>query len=138
MATTLLFDAPSPRGTNYAGLYLTKGGTLVDRRGRSWGASQMRRMALDAAMTSSVPKKPHNPLATGARNDFDSALKELCDALGLETEEVAGQVGDIIDEHERKQIQEYAASLGGISTRMLADRATTPGCMPRGCARPKR
>jgi hypothetical protein len=109
MAT--MFSCPSPRGTNRAGLFLNSRGELMDRKGNYWGRSQI--MALDAAMASSVPKKPHNPLASGARNDFDSALKELCGALGLETEEVAGQVGDIIDEHERKQIQEYAASLGG-------------------------
>jgi hypothetical protein len=108
---TTMFLCPSPKGTNNAKLFLNSRGELLDRRGNYWGRSQI--MAMDAAMASSVPKKPHNPLASGARNDFDSALKELCGALGLETEEVAGQVGDIIDKHERKQIQEYAQSLGG-------------------------
>lgn len=110
------FACPSPRGTNGAGLYLTKAGHLVDKHGRNWGRSAMKRMAQDAAMpeASSGPRKPPmNPLASTARSDVNSALKRLCDALGLSHERIAEQVGDILKEHEREAIQEYARSLGG-------------------------
>ena len=30
----MLFNAPSPKGTNHAGLFLTRAGHLVDRHGR--------------------------------------------------------------------------------------------------------
>jgi hypothetical protein len=111
---TATFNAPSPKGTNNAGLFLTRAGHLVDRWGNNWGRSSMR-MAHDAALASPMsagPKRPQNPLAAGARGDVDSSLKRLCDALGLEHEEVAGQVDDILDEAERVQAREYAASLG--------------------------
>jgi hypothetical protein len=108
-----MFAAPSPRNTNNANLYLTRAGHLVDRYGRNWGRSQIRKLAMDAALPGpSGPKKPQNPLASGARSDVDVALLRLCEALGLEHEDVAGRVGDILDEAEREQIQEYAQSLG--------------------------
>jgi hypothetical protein len=98
-------------------LFLDKRGHLIDgKTGAYWGRSAMKRMlAQDAAMpeASSGPRKPVNHHASAARVELNSALQKLCSALGLEHEEVAGQIGDILDEHERVQIQEYAASLGG-------------------------
>jgi hypothetical protein len=109
-----LFDAPSPKGTNFARLFLNKRGHLIDgRTGAYWGRSRM--MAMDAALpeASSGPKKPVNHHASAARLELNSALQKLCSALGLEHEEISGQIGDILDEAERVQVQEYAASLGG-------------------------
>jgi hypothetical protein len=42
-----LFDCPSPKGTNHAGLYLNSAGYLFDRNGGYWGKSQIKKMALD-------------------------------------------------------------------------------------------
>jgi hypothetical protein len=108
------FACPSPRGTNGAGLYLTRAGHLVDKHGNHWGRSSMK-MALDAALAtpmSTGPKKPQNPLASQARSDHAAALKKVADVLGL-PEEVMDRIKTIIEEAERVQIQEYAASLGG-------------------------
>jgi hypothetical protein len=35
----MYFSAPSPKGTNHAGLYLNEAGHLLDRRGNRWGRS---------------------------------------------------------------------------------------------------
>jgi hypothetical protein len=46
----MLFDAPSPKGTNRAQLYLNSAGYLFDRNGGYWGKSQiarLSRMAMD-------------------------------------------------------------------------------------------
>jgi hypothetical protein len=48
MAT--LFACPSPSCRNDARLYLDSKGRLLDRRGAYWGKSQIRKMALDAAL----------------------------------------------------------------------------------------
>jgi hypothetical protein len=68
MAT--LFNAPSPRGTNHAGLYLTKAGTLVDKHGRAWGKSQIKTMAMDAAL---APPVSATNLSSGEVKKFSSA-----------------------------------------------------------------
>jgi GNAT superfamily N-acetyltransferase len=111
-----LFDAPSPSGRNNARLYLDSKGHLLDRYGRHWGGSQIRKMAFDALPpdlgTGEKPKKPMNWHASAARNDLNAALKKLCDVMGWEHEDAAGQVDDILAEHERKQVQEHAAALG--------------------------
>jgi hypothetical protein len=112
---TTMYNAPSPRGTNNAGLYLTRAGHLVDKHGNHWGRSSMK-MALDAALASPMstgPKKPQNPIAAQARGSLHSELKKLCDAMGLEHGELRDQITDLIDEAERKSLQEYVASLGG-------------------------
>jgi hypothetical protein len=44
----MLFDCPSPKGTNHAGLYLNSAGYLFDRKGGYWGKSQIKKMAEDA------------------------------------------------------------------------------------------
>jgi Pex14 N-terminal domain len=107
------FACPSPRGSNNAGLYLTKAGHLVDRHGRSWGRSSMKKMAQDAAMPdTSRPTKPQNPQATTARVDIGSALQKFCAAHGLDPEKVRAEVDDLLNEHERRAIQSYAQSLG--------------------------
>jgi hypothetical protein len=122
-----MFHAPSPKNTNRAQLYLNRAGELLDKRGAYWGKSQI--MAMDAALKprrklaydvdlsatnvgTGEPKKPHNPLATQARGKLDSAVKAVCDAMGLEHEKLAGQIHDILDEHEREQVQAHAQSLG--------------------------
>ena len=125
-----MFHAPSPKGTNNAQLFLTKAGVLVDRHGRNWGRSQI--LAMDALppdlkrkrkltyddvsatnmSSSGEPKKPMNWHASAARNDLNAALEKLCKVMNWEHEDVAGQIGDILDEAEREQVQEHAASLG--------------------------
>jgi hypothetical protein len=35
--TVMPFPCPSPKGTNFAGLYLDRGGNLIDRNGALWG-----------------------------------------------------------------------------------------------------
>jgi hypothetical protein len=87
---TTMFACPSPTGRNDAQLYLTKGGTLVDRHGRSWGASQMRQMALDTALgappgtgTSTRNLGPSDWAANNARHKLGDALEEACSAHGL-------------------------------------------------------
>jgi hypothetical protein len=45
-----MFHAPSPKNTNRAQLYLNARGELVDRSGAFWGKSQIKKMALDAAL----------------------------------------------------------------------------------------
>jgi hypothetical protein len=72
----------------------------------------MKRKLVYDDLSASGPKRPFNPLASKARSDVDSALKELCDALGLEHERVADAVNDILEQHEGEQVQAHAQSLG--------------------------
>ena len=96
------FSCPSPRGTNNAGLYLTKAGTLVDRHGRNWGASSMRRMAQDAALTPAFGAErewtPMDHQAAHLRRAVHDALGEACKAHGL-NDQVHKALSDLVDQH---------------------------------------
>jgi hypothetical protein len=72
-----LYNCPSPKNTNNAGLYLTKAGHLVDRHGRDWGRSSMRRMALDAELDGMTPSPSANE---------DDGCEEKMKALRMELE----------------------------------------------------
>jgi hypothetical protein len=103
----MAFDSPShARG----GAYVTAGGSTISRA--DW--PKMRRVVLDelTSPTSGEPKKPMNPLATTAKGKLRSALKAFCDATGLEHEEVADQLDELLDGHERERVRAHAASLG--------------------------
>jgi hypothetical protein len=92
------------------GVYVTPHGSAIVRK--DWDKMK-RKLVYDVASPMSTgPKRPHNPLASSARGELDSAISAICEALALPHEEIAGQIGDIIDEAERVQIQEYARSLG--------------------------
>jgi hypothetical protein len=56
---TKFFSAPSPKGTNHAGLFLDQGGRLFDRNGNLWGRSSM---AYDE-----LPPTPKNGVEGGPR-----------------------------------------------------------------------
>jgi hypothetical protein len=72
-----MFACPSPKNTNHAGLYLTKAGHLVDRHGRDWGRSSMRRMALDQELDGMSPAPSANE---------DDGCEEKMKALRVELE----------------------------------------------------
>jgi hypothetical protein len=73
----MLFNAPSPKGTNHAGLFLTPAGHLVDRHGQNWGRSSIARMALDTELDGMTPSPPANE---------DDGSEEKLKALRIELE----------------------------------------------------
>jgi hypothetical protein len=93
------------------GSYLTKGGSMISRK--DWPRFKGAFDDVSATPASSgEPKKPMNPLATTAKGKLRSALKAFCDATGLEHEEVADQLDELLDGHERERVRAHAASLG--------------------------
>jgi hypothetical protein len=70
MAT--LFDAPSPTGRNDAKLFLNSRGQLLDRYGRHWGGSQIRKMAHDA-----LPPDVHGAPGAGEKPDHERSAQEM-------------------------------------------------------------
>jgi hypothetical protein len=120
------FACPSPRGTNHAGLYLTKGGTLVDRHGNDWGASSIRRMANDAALgappgTGTGERKwgPSDWAANKARHALGDALEEACTAHGL-TDDQHQELRDLVAQH----LHGTAHSGGAAATDKVLARST--------------
>jgi hypothetical protein len=122
-----LFACPSPSGKNRLGLRLDADGGLRDSRGAYWGRSQI--MAMDSAMKprrklaydvdlsaanapSGEVKKPFNPAASTARGKLDGALKSFCEATGLQHEDVAEQLDELLDGYERERVRAHAESLG--------------------------
>jgi hypothetical protein len=84
------YACPSPRGTNNAGLFLTRAGRLVDRRGNDWGASSIRRMANDSALgappgtgTSTRKWGPGDWAKNHTRHALGDALEAACEEHGL-------------------------------------------------------
>jgi hypothetical protein len=88
------FACPSPRGSNNAGLFLTKPGTLVDKHGRSWGASSIRRMALDAALPDANAERDHEHRG----NELHADMQKLVDEFDLH-DEVADAVMSLLAKH---------------------------------------
>jgi hypothetical protein len=107
MAT--MFACPSPKGTNNAQLFLTRAGRLVDRRGNDWGASSIRRMARDEALTPAFGAErawtPMDHQAARTRHDLEEALKTACEAHGLDDGEHK-ELLDLIHGHLKGEAQE--------------------------------
>jgi hypothetical protein len=91
------------------GSYLTKGGSMISRKDWSRFKGAVDELGSPAG---EKPKKPMNWHASAARNDLNAALKKLCDVMGWEHEDMAGQIGDILDEAEAEQVRAHAATLG--------------------------
>jgi hypothetical protein len=92
------YACPSPTGRNNAQLFLTKSGTLVDRHGRAWGKSSIRRMAMDA-----LPPDLHGAAGAGEKSDHEhkemalrSELQRLLDEYDMH-DEVAAAVMALVD-----------------------------------------
>jgi hypothetical protein len=99
MAT--LFDAPSPSGRNDAKLFLNSRGQLLDRYGRHWGGSQIRKMAHDAL----PPDLGHGAAGAGETNEHErkasemrAAMQKLMDGFDLH-DEVAGAISALLDKY---------------------------------------
>jgi hypothetical protein len=71
----MLFDCPSPKGTNHAGLYLNSAGYLFDRRGGYWGKSQIKKMAMDQDLHHDRGETAEALLAL--RSDIEKCMEEL-------------------------------------------------------------
>jgi hypothetical protein len=86
MAT--LFDAPSPSGRNNARLFLNSRGQLLDRYGRHWGGSQIRKMAFDALPPDfAAGGKSAEETDWGKQDRHDEArsdLRRFCSKHGLD------------------------------------------------------
>jgi hypothetical protein len=54
-----MFPCPSPKGTNHAGLYIDRGGNLVDKTGALWGRRGT--MAMDSLPENIRPGESHLP-----------------------------------------------------------------------------
>ena len=92
------FPCPSPKGTNFAGLYLNRAGDLVDRNGALWGRRGT--MAHD-----SLPESIRAPRVPSASDDAEHRVgmlrhtlrgygldDELCDeACEIARREIAGE-----------------------------------------------
>jgi hypothetical protein len=91
---TTQYACPSPSGRNDAGLYLTKAGALVDRDGRYWGQSAVRRLAQDAALAPETSGRTQRSTAEWAQSHARAALFEALEEACREHE-----LGD--DAHEQ-------------------------------------
>jgi hypothetical protein len=106
----MLFNAPSPKGTNHAGLFLTRAGHLVDRHGRDWGKSQIAKLAMDE-LPSSARDLPKPELSEAERREVeeDERVKKLCGALETAMEklnlrpEYRGALLKIIEAHKKHE-----------------------------------
>jgi hypothetical protein len=94
-----MFAAPSPKGTNYQGLFLNSAGELFDRSGRRWGRSQIAKMAQDA-----MPDL-HGAVGAGEKSDYErregelkAEMQKLCDEFDLHDEVAAAVIG-LVDKH---------------------------------------
>jgi hypothetical protein len=112
-----LFDAPSPRGSNHAGLFLNAKGQLFDRHGRSWGRSQI--MALDAALATtpeSGEARTTRSTAEWAQSHAKAALYEALSEAAREHElddQAHAALRDLIDQHLSGEAQE-AKGMGAV------------------------
>jgi hypothetical protein len=103
--STTVFDAPSPRGSNNAKLFLNSRGQLLDRHGRHWGASSIRKMAQDAALGAPPDEDrrrwgPGDWAAANSRHALHDALKEAILAHGLDDQQHE-ELRGLIDGHLR-------------------------------------
>jgi hypothetical protein len=105
----MAFDSPSHARH---GVYVTPNGSAITRK--DFDQMKRKRLVFDdlASPTASGPKKAFNPVESQARSRLDDAIKQVCDALGLEHAKFSDQVHDILDEHERQAASEHAAALG--------------------------
>jgi hypothetical protein len=106
---TTMFACPSPKGTNRAQLYLNSRGELMDRNGAFWGKSQIKRMAMDAAMTPAFGAErtwtPMDHQAARTRHDLEEVLKTACEAHGLDDSRYKELV-DLVHRHLKGEAQE--------------------------------
>ena len=108
----MAFDSPSHAKH---GVFVTRAGSQIV--GKDF--DQMKRKGklvyddLSATNTSSgEPNRPFNPAASTARGKLDGALKAFCEATGLKHEDVADQLDELLDGHERERVRAHAESLG--------------------------
>ena len=71
-----MFAAPSPKNTNNAGLYLTKAGSLIDKRGAYWGRSQIVKLAMDA-MPHDLGERDHERRGTDLQNEMQKLVDDF-------------------------------------------------------------
>ena len=90
---TKLFHAPSPKGSNFAGLYLTEAGDLVDRRGARWGKSSL---AFDSMPESGIVDGPRlserSPNISGDDEGHEH-IRSFLETSGLTAEQIAHVLG---------------------------------------------
>lgn len=93
-----LFPCPSPRNTNFAGLFLNEAGRLVDRHGNDWGRSP-RRMAVDALPSglsrTDTGEKDHERRMQEMRSELETLIH---DDLDLD-DAVCAEIVRLLDKH---------------------------------------
>jgi hypothetical protein len=103
MSDNTMFAAPSPKNTNRAQLYLNKRGELMDRNGAFWGRSQIKKMAMDAALgappdTGEREWGPQDWAVNHTRHALGDAIEEACTAHGLDDEQHKA-LRDLVEQH---------------------------------------
>jgi hypothetical protein len=121
--TTMLFNAPSPRGSNNAQLFLNSKGELLDRTGAYWGKSQIAK--LPKLARDELPDNLRAPApANGSAHGNEREAEERLTKLRRELEDLIGERGlDLLDES-KGQILAVLQKHCGDATRARRGSAT--------------
>jgi hypothetical protein len=124
MSTHTQYACPSPTGRNDAQLFLTRSGTLVDKHGRAWGKSSIRRLALDAALAPEASGRTQRSTAewaqSHARAALFEALEEACREHEL-TDDEHKELQELVDGHLRREAQEVGKGKGSLDNAAALD-----------------